>query len=68
MEVLAVIYCILGYIAAGSLLFRNTSVFGFGLEGYINGHMKLIFLKFLIGVLFGWILIPIWVIKGLLSK
>ncbi len=68
MELLAIIYCVLGYIAASKLLFKNTSVVGFGIEGFINGHFQLLLLKFFVGLFLGWILIPIWIIKSLLNR
>lgn len=60
MEILLVVYMIAGYIAAGKTIYANTIVFG-GLEGLGNHFIE----KVVVGLLLGWILIPVAIIKAI---
>lgn len=57
---LAIIYLILGYWAVGRTLYRDKILFG--------SYITIITQKFVLGALFGWILIPIAILGLLFGK
>ena len=60
MEILFVLYMVLGYWAAGKVVYRNYIMFG--------SMSSIIAKKLAVGVLFGWILIPIAVLMLLFGR
>lgn len=60
MAVLAIIYCILGYWAVGVTVWSNWAMIG--------QYSGIVLKRFFIGILFGWILIPIALLKVFLGR
>ena len=56
--VLFIVYIVAGWWAANRTVFANHAMFG----------SWSVILKLLVAIFFGWILIPVAIIKGLLSK
>lgn len=63
MELLLLIYLFVGYISVNELIFSKFSTYG-----TIQAHLQHMFFKGGIALFFGWITIPIWIIKKILSR
>lgn len=57
---LFVIYMVLGYWAVGRTLYRNYAMFG--------SMTSIVCKKLVVGVVLGWILIPIAIIRAILGR
>lgn len=58
--IVVLLYCILGYWAAGKVVYRNYIMFG--------SMTSIICKKLGVGIMLGWILIPIAIIMSLVGK
>ena len=60
MEILLILYMVLGYWAAGKVVYRNYIMIG--------TMSNIITRKVIVGFLFGWILIPIAILMSIFGK
>lgn len=63
MELLLIIYWFVAYISMNELIFSNFSTYG-----TIQAHVYHMIFKAILAMMFGWITIPIWIIKKILSR